>query len=93
MLYDGIMANDDAPATKADLNRLEEKLGADLNQLAEQLRSEFQHGFDHLAESIHDSETRLLKAFYTFAQSTDAKRLATRPGSDSPAPSVALPCS
>jgi hypothetical protein len=73
MLYDGIMANDDAPATKADLNQLEEKLGADLQQLAEQLRSEFQHGFDHLAESIHDSETRLLKAFYTFAESNQQR--------------------
>ena len=106
MLYDGIMANDDAPATKADLNQLEvkigvdlnrleekmganlnrlekqmgadlnqleEKMGANLNQLGAQLRSEFQHGFDHLAESIHDSETRLLKAFYTFAESNQQR--------------------
>ena len=72
----------------ADLNRLEEKLGADLNQvrdqlrsefqhglnqLGDQLRSEFQHGFDHLSESIHDSETRLLKAFYTFAESNQQR--------------------
>ena len=57
MLYDGSrigegMANGNEPATKADLNRFEE-----------QLRSEFQRGCDHLAEAIHDSETRLLKRF------------------------------
>jgi chromosome segregation ATPase len=73
------MGNGNGPATKADLKelevnlggdlkQLEVKLGTDLNQLGEQLRSEFQHGFDDLAESIHDSETRLLKAFYTFAE-------------------------
>lgn len=57
------MANGNEPATKADLNRVEEKLGADLNRFEEQLRSEFQRGCDHLAEAIHDSETRLLKRF------------------------------
>ncbi len=78
------MANGGAPATKADLNRVEQKLGADLNRVEaklgadlnrveEQLRSEFQHGFDHLAEAIHDSETRLLKAFYTFAESNQQR--------------------
>jgi len=85
MLYHGIstgaaMGNGNEPATKADLNELERslradlkqlevKLSADLNRQTEPLRSEFQHGFDDLAEKIHDSETRLLKAFYTFAES------------------------
>jgi hypothetical protein len=55
MLYDGIMANDDAPATKADLNRLERRIT------------------EAIAESIHDSETRLLKAFYTFAESNQQR--------------------
>jgi 4-hydroxyphenylpyruvate dioxygenase-like putative hemolysin len=78
MLYDGSrigegMANGSEPATKADLNRVEEKLGADLNRFEEQLRSEFQRGCDHLAEAIHDSETRLLKAFYTFAESNQQR--------------------
>jgi 4-hydroxyphenylpyruvate dioxygenase-like putative hemolysin len=78
MLYDGMrigegMANGNEPATKADLNRVEEKLGAGLNRVEEQLRSEFQHGFDHLAEAIHDSEMRLLKAFYTFAESNQQR--------------------
>jgi 4-hydroxyphenylpyruvate dioxygenase-like putative hemolysin len=44
-----------------------------MNELGEQLRSEFQHGFDHLAEAIHESETRLLKAFYTFAESNQQR--------------------
>jgi hypothetical protein len=46
------------PATKQDI---------------EQLRSEFQHGFDDLKESLRDGQTELLKAFYSFAQSTDTK--------------------
>jgi hypothetical protein len=52
------MENGDQPATKQDL---------------EQLRSEFQHGFDDLKESLRDVQTELLRAFYSFAQSTDAK--------------------
>ena len=67
------MANGNEPATKADLKQLEDKFVADLNRLEEQLRSEFQHGFGHLAESIHDSETRLLKAFYAFAESNQQR--------------------
>ena len=78
------MGSGNEPATKgdlqqvevrlsADLKQLESKLSGDLNQQGEQLRSEFQHGFDHLAEAIHDSETRLLKAFYTLAESNQQR--------------------
>jgi len=56
------MEDGNAPATKQDLDRL-----------GEQLRSEFQHGFDDLKETLRDVQTELLKAFYAFAQSTDAK--------------------
>jgi hypothetical protein len=56
------MGNGDELATKADLKQLAVKLGADLNQLEERL-----------TERIHDSETRLLKAFYTFAESNQQR--------------------
>ena len=49
------MENSHEPATKQDI---------------EQLRSEFHHGFDELKEAFRDSQTELLKAFYSFAQST-----------------------
>jgi peptidoglycan hydrolase CwlO-like protein len=46
---------------------------AEIKETAEQLRSEFQHGFDDLKETMRDGQTELLRAFYSFAQSTDAK--------------------
>jgi hypothetical protein len=54
-----------APATKGDI--------ADLEQKFEQLRGEMNHGYADLAERISDSETRLLKAFYDFAQSNQKR--------------------
>lgn len=56
----GTMDNGQEPATKADLNVLRDELNA--------LREEF-------LEAIHDTETRLLRAFYDFAE-TNQKRLA-----------------
>jgi hypothetical protein len=52
------MEDGNEPATKQDL---------------QQMRSEFQHAFDDLKETLRDVQTELLKAFYAFAQSTDAK--------------------
>ncbi len=66
-----------APATKGDVGDLEQKFEQKFEQLEqkfEQLRGEMSHGYADLAERISDSETRLLKAFYDFAQSNQ-KRL------------------
>jgi hypothetical protein len=52
------MENGDAPATKRDI---------------EQLRSEFHHEFDDLKETFRDVQTELLKAFYSFAESTQQR--------------------
>ena len=52
------MDNGNEPATKQDLQIM---------------RSDFQHAFDDLKETLRDVQTELLKAFYAFAQSTDAK--------------------
>jgi hypothetical protein len=45
----------------------------ELKQDIEQNRSEFHHGFDDLKETLRDVQTELLKAFYSFAQSTEVK--------------------
>jgi hypothetical protein len=52
----------DAPATKRDLQGV-----------VEQLRSEMQHHYDDLKETIRDSETKLLQAFYSFAESNQQR--------------------
>jgi hypothetical protein len=51
------MDDANAPATKQDLVRLDEKI--------DQLRAETQHQYDDLKETLRDSETKLLQAFYT----------------------------
>ena len=63
------MENGHDPATKQDVSELR----TDLKQDVEQVRSEFQHGFDDLKETMRDVQTELLTAFHSFAQSTDAK--------------------
>ena len=71
------------PATKADITTVNERidmLRSDVNELRSDvseridvLRSEFQHSFDDLKETMRDAQTELLKAFYNYAQSADAK--------------------
>ena len=63
------MQNGHEPATKKDV----EQLRSELMQQGEQLRSEFQHGFDDLKEAMRDGQTEILRAFYSYAQSADAK--------------------
>ena len=63
------MDDTNAPATKGDLANLDEKL----EQKFDQLRAEMNHGYADLAERMHNSETRLLKAFYDFAQSNQKR--------------------
>ena len=59
------MTNGDAPATKHDIARLD--------QAIEQLRVEMNHGYNDLAERITDSETRVLKAFYSWAETNQQR--------------------
>jgi hypothetical protein len=35
------------------------------------VRSEFDHGFDDLKETLRDVQTEMLKAFYNFAESNN----------------------
>ena len=62
-----------APATKGDI--------ADLDQRIEMLRAEVQHGYNDLRETLRDSQTELLKAFYSFGQS-NSKRFAELEGNE-----------
>jgi len=73
--------NGDLPATKHDLEQLHSEVKQDLaqhrsevKQDLEQLRTEANHMHDDLVERISDCETRLLQAFYSFAD-TNNKRL------------------
>ena len=65
------MADGHEPATKADLKAVEEKL----EEKIEMLRSEMNHGYADLKETLRDNETKLLAAFYSFAESNQ-KRVA-----------------
>lgn len=81
------MENGQEPATKQDIGELRAetaalraelkqdigKLRAELKQDIEQSRAESRHEFDDLRETFRDGQTELLRAFYSYAQSTDAK--------------------
>jgi hypothetical protein len=68
------------PATKQDIIDLRAELKQDMTELKADLkqdiamvRSEMQHTHDALIERIADSETNLLKAFYSFAEANQAR--------------------
>jgi ElaB/YqjD/DUF883 family membrane-anchored ribosome-binding protein len=81
------MENGSQPATKADLGELRGEVEqfrsevkqefaqfrSEVKQEFEQVRSEFHHEFDDLRETIRDSQTEILRAFYGYAQTTDVK--------------------
>ena len=58
-------------ATKGDIQQLRGETKSDIQQL----RSEMNHQYNDLVERISDTETKLLQAFYTYAESNQ-KRVA-----------------
>ena len=66
------MGNNDH-VTKADLNTLRTELKGDLKALREELKADQNALRDELIEVIRDTETKLLKAFYGFAESTQQR--------------------
>src|ERR1035441_2114204 len=61
---------------RSDVNDLRSgvnELRSGVNERIDMLRSEFQHSFDELKETMRDAQTELLKAFYNYAQSADMK--------------------
>ena|ERR1017187_2091805 len=74
------MENGHEPATKQDLSELRSELKQDITELRAELkqdsamlRSEMQHTHDALIERIADSETKILRAFFSFAESNQAR--------------------
>jgi len=63
------MDNGNEPATKQDIAQLRSETKQDIAQL----RSEMQHQYDDLKETLRDNETRLLQAFYTYAESNQKR--------------------
>ena len=59
------MENGHEPASKQDIALLRSEM--------EQLRSEVHHGYDDLKETMRDVQTEILRAFYGYTQTTDAK--------------------
>ena len=76
------MDNGEAPATKHDVQMLRSELKEDGQTLRSELkhdvqilRSELNHVYDNLVERIADSETRLLQAFYAYAESNNKRMI------------------
>src|SRR3954447_14860461 len=74
------MDDPNAPTTKRDLQELEQRLDQKLEQETrkldekiEMMRAESHHAYDDIKETFRDGQTELLKAFYSYARSTDAK--------------------
>ena len=70
------MDDGSAPATKADIAALDAKIEtgrSSLDEKIEMVRSELNHAYREIQETIRDNQTELLKAFYNYAQSADAK--------------------
>jgi hypothetical protein len=70
-------SNGNDPATKADLQaleqRLEEKMGAVEQRFEGKLDATEQRLRDHVGEVVRDSETRLLQAFYSYAEANNKR--------------------
>jgi chromosome segregation ATPase len=65
--------------TKADLTAglkdLRDELKADISGLRNELKADMSALRDELSEAIHDTETKLLKAFYGFAESNEKRHV------------------
>lgn len=85
------MEDRNAPATKGDLADVRTELKADIADVRAEIaevrteialqRSEATHQYHDVVERLSDSETRLLKAFYDFAQSNQ-KRMTELEGNE-----------
>jgi uncharacterized protein YicC (UPF0701 family) len=70
------MDNGHEPASKQDVALLRSEVRSEFAQVRsemEQLRSEVHHGYDDLKETMRGVQTEILRAFYGYTQTTDAK--------------------
>src|ERR1017187_858411 len=75
------MDNRNEPATKAGLAAVKQDV-AEVKQDLAMLRAEVHHQYDDIKETLRDNETKLLKAFYTFAESNQARLASIETESD-----------
>ena len=66
------MANNDS-ATKADLKVLRTELKGDMAALRDELKADNLALREDIRELVHDTETKLLTAFYGFAEATQKR--------------------
>ncbi len=62
--------NGDTPATRADLQELKREL---VSQIGEMMDKRFHQIAEQFTERLHDTETRLLKAFYQDREHSDVR--------------------
>ena len=66
--------HDSTEQLRSELQHSTEQLRSEFHDSTEQLRSEFHHSFDELKENLRDTQTELLKAFYSFAESNQKRQ-------------------
>ena len=82
------MDKDEQVATKTDLADLKADLKADLRDLELRLDARFEGRMDaqeqrlrdHVGDVVRDSETRMLQAFYSFAETNNRRLVQTEAG-------------
>ncbi|MBZ5611440.1 MAG: hypothetical protein LAP38_24520 [Acidobacteriia bacterium] len=71
------MNNGHEPATKADLRALEQRMEGKIDALEQRVEGKIdgseQRVLDRVGEMIRDSETRLLQAFYSYADANNKR--------------------
>jgi len=72
---------EDIGQLRTEMKQNSEQLRTEMKQSSEQLRAEVNHGYNDIVERIHDSQTELLKAFYSYAQGNN-KRVAELEGNE-----------
>jgi hypothetical protein len=63
----------DIEQLRSEMKQDNEQLRSEMKQDNEQLRSEMNHQYNDLVERLTDAETRIQKAFYSFAQSNNKR--------------------
>jgi hypothetical protein len=67
-------SNGSAPVTRADLQEYMEGFKQELvKQIGEFIDARVRQSEEQFAERLHDTETRLLKAFYQYQEHTDVR--------------------
>ncbi|HTU34757.1 MAG TPA: hypothetical protein VMF66_13230 [Candidatus Acidoferrum sp.] len=66
--------NGNTPVTRADLEEFRRELVRQISEtVSEMLDVRFRESKERLTEQLHDTETRLLKAFFQYQEHTDVR--------------------